>query len=128
MFKKPNNLFLAVALLLSALTTAAYAHETNSRPHESSVVSGSKSVVTISIRPNKEATVTSSEHKLRHHTHTIAKANSRAMSVVFDEGAGCLRPNCGCSKTSHGNPACYANRGDCPNHEGIACIWDTNPD
>jgi len=36
----------------------------------------------------------------------------------------CLRGSpCACTRNTHGNPNCYSDRGDCPNHEGILCIW-----
>lgn len=41
----------------------------------------------------------------------------------YGYGGSCARAYCSCTSTNHGNPRCYANRGDCPNHEGLLCIW-----
>ena len=96
MSKRVMRMLFTTVLVIGGMATAAYAHE----PGDG-------------------------------HTHKVTKApNTRApapltpqIGAKLDSNRGCLRAQCECTQTTHGNTYCYTGRGDCPAHPGLYCIW-----
>ena len=96
MFQKLMRILFTAVLVIGGMATATYAHE-----HGDGHRHG------LSKAPN---------------THVAAPLRPQIGSKL-DSNRGCLRPQCECTQSSHGNPYCYTGRGDCPAHPGLYCIW-----
>lgn len=140
MLKKVGRLAAAVGVVMCGTATAAYAHPGHSTSRHHLAAHGSSPAAakhrhasTHDEREHAAAPGERIERKAsppggaRANSGKVLKAGMRARVVQeeidLDEGQGCLRLRCNCTIDSHGNPNCYSNRGDCPNHPGINCIW-----
>lgn len=134
MKKQLLHLLSAAVILLGVMVASAYAHPSSAHVHKSHVLTratGEKMVLPL----NKNAGVITIDSPkasvLRQRTsaRTETVRAARAPMTAFDEeasteGAGCVREHCACSPSTHGNPWCYTtSRGDCPNHQGLLCVW-----
>jgi hypothetical protein len=130
--KKLLHLLSAAVILMGVMAASAYAHPGHVHVHSSPALAraaGEKMALHLNagvttIDPAKTIA-------LREKTSSraeIVKASLAPLTAldeeVSTEGAGCIREHCACGPSTHGNPWCYtSSRGDCPNHQGLLCVW-----
>jgi len=134
MKKQLLHLSSAVAILMTVMVASSYAHPSSSHIHKSPVHIDAIGEKMVLLSHEKAARPTTHDMKaavLRDKTGSRiepVKAVAATM-MAFDEdmsleGSGCVREHCNCGASTHGNPWCYTNgRGDCPNHQGLLCVW-----
>jgi len=123
----------AAVLLMGVMAASAYAHSSSAHVHKHFVLNtavGEKMIM----HPHEHAGVRTIDiaktsvlrDKTSSRTETVkaALAPMPAFDEPVIEGGGCVRDGCACDATTHGNPWCYSTtRGDCPNHQGLLCVW-----
>jgi hypothetical protein len=139
--KKVNQLLAAAGLVMAAMATSAYAHADHSASQPSLTTASSVAMTThrnVATADDHKGVAFLKDKLGRKAREANVKSNTRPARstsiaalqdpVAFEEGSSearhCLRGDCDCTPGSHGRSNCYTNgRGDCPNHQGILCIW-----
>ena len=132
--KQLLHLLGTAVILMGAMVASAYAHSSSAHAHKSPVLTKNISEKLVSqLNENVGATTLDAAKRSRLREKTTSRTETVSVSRVpvaaFDdeastEGAGCVRDHCACGPSTHGNPWCYTtNRGDCPNHQGLLCVW-----
>ncbi|HKS08165.1 MAG TPA: hypothetical protein VJS13_01375 [Pyrinomonadaceae bacterium] len=131
--KQLLHLLSAVAILIGALAASAYAHSSAAHVHKNPGLTrpgSEKMVVYLNEHAGVTTIVTQKISAVREKTTSRTETVKAALAPMpaFDEpaieGGGCVRDGCACDAATHGNPWCYStSRGDCPNHQGLLCVW-----
>ena len=121
----------AAVILMGVMVASAYAH--SGHVHNDAVLNraaGEKTVSHLHEHAGVSTIDTAKTSALRDKTSSRTKTVKAALAPMpaYDEpaieGGGCVRDGCACDATTHGNPWCYSTtRGDCPNHQGLLCVW-----
>ena len=132
--KQLLHLSSAVVILMTVMVASAYAHSSSSHIHKGPAhihAVGGKMVFLCDEKAARPTTHDMRAAVLRDKTGSRTqpvKAVAATMTALDEdlslEGSGCVRDHCNCGASTHGNPWCYTNgRGDCPNHQGLLCVW-----
>jgi hypothetical protein len=130
--KKQLLHFLSAAVILMGLMAAsAYAHSSSAHVHKHPVLNRAVSEKMVLHEHARVSTIDAAKTSaLREKTSARTETVKAALTPMpaFDEpvieGGGCVRDGCACDATTHGDPWCYSKtRGDCPNHQGLLCVW-----
>lgn len=132
--KQLLHLSSAVTILMTVMAASAYAHPSSSHIHKTPAHIDAISEKLVFLLDQKAARPT--KHPVRAGVlgektgsrSEPVKAVAATMTALDEdislEGSGCVREHCNCGASTHGNPWCYTNgRGDCPNHQGLLCVW-----
>ena len=132
--KQLRHVVSAAVILLGVMGISAYGHSSHVHLDKTSVLSralGEKVVLHSNHHTGVNILAPAKASGLREKTSArteIVRAAFAPMTALDEdpsmEGSGCVREHCNCGASTHGNPWCYTNgRGDCPNHQGLLCIW-----
>lgn len=127
--------FLSTAvILMGVMAASAYAHPSHAHVHKSpalTLAAGEKMVLHLNENTGVstvDAAKTSVSREKTSARAEIVRSSLAPMTALDEEaateGGGCIRELCACNASTHGNPWCYSTtRGDCPNHQGLLCVW-----
>lgn len=132
--KQLLHLLSAAMILMGVMAASAYAHPSHAHVHRSPAftrAAGEKMVLHLNENAGVTTIDTAKASALREKTSSraeIVRASLAPMTALDEEaateGGGCIRELCACNASTHGNPWCYSTtRGDCPNHQGLLCVW-----
>ena len=130
--KQLLHLLSAAVILMGGMAASAYAHSGHAHVHRSPALAsaaGEKMVLHLNAGVTTiDPTKTSALRQKASSRTEIVKASLAPMTALDEEaateGGGCIRELCACNSSTHGNPWCYSTtRGDCPNHQGLLCVW-----